>query len=287
MNEPRYPYVHVNVPADAAELVSMELWELGASGIEERDAATLSPGESGAITLVASFEDELVARQAHEALAQTYAAHLEFVVGDAWRDGWKRFFKPVRLGERLVVRPSWETVETKPGDVVLTLDPGRAFGSGTHETTRLVLRELDKRVRGGEAVLDVGTGSGILSIAALLLGASRAAAIDVDPDAVATTQENAVLNGVEARIAASIDPVAAIVGAYDLVLANIQADVLIRLADDLSARVTEGGVLILSGILAGQDDEVAAAFPNFRELDRTRDGEWVAIVLGSVVVGAA
>lgn len=279
MTEPRYPYLHVRVPAEAVELVSMELWDLGASGIEERDAATLTRGEEGGITLVASFPDEESAQDAQVSLGESYPSHVEFVVGDEWRDGWKRFFKPVRLGERLVVRPSWESIETKPSDVVLTLDPGRAFGSGTHETTRLVLRELDRRVKGGESVLDVGTGSGILSIAALLLGAAHAHAIDVDADAIATTRENAELNGVLGRVVASTDPISAVEGSFPLVLANIQADVLIAMAGDLEARVADGGALVLSGILAGQDDEVRAAFPRLEEVGRERDGEWVAIVL--------
>src|SRR5262249_50900336 len=157
----------------------------------------------GRVTLVASFEDDESAAEAVEAFRDRYAAHVEHVVGDAWRDEWRKYFKPTRLGERLVIRPSWEPFEKQDGDVVLVIDPGRAFGAGLHETTRLVLRAIDARIRGGERVLDVGCGSGILAIGALLLGAGDAVATDVDPEAVEVTNENAVLNGVADRIAAS------------------------------------------------------------------------------------
>src|SRR5512139_1404763 len=166
MSEPRYPYVHVTVPASDAELVANELWERGAAGVEERDATTLLRGEAGAegVTLVASFADEAHAEAAREALADRFEARLEFVVGDDWAHAWRAYFKPTRVGERLVIRPSWEPVEAAPHEVVLTIDPGNAFGSGIHETTRLVLRESDRRGRGGERGLDVRGGSGILAI---------------------------------------------------------------------------------------------------------------------------
>ncbi|HEX4355329.1 MAG TPA: 50S ribosomal protein L11 methyltransferase, partial [Polyangiales bacterium] len=141
MNEPRYPYVHLDVPEDDRELVSSELFELGALGIEERDASTLLSAAVGTTTLVASFADEDGARFAQTELSRR-GARLEYVVGDAWRDGWRAYFKPLRIGERLVVRPSWEAYEAQPNDVVITLDPGQAFGTGTHESTQLILAAL-------------------------------------------------------------------------------------------------------------------------------------------------
>src|SRR5690606_33734764 len=153
------------------------------------DDETLSKATAG-VLLVASFEDEETARAALEALGEDRAT-LVFVEGDDWRDEWKRFFKPSRIGERFVVRPSWEPFDAGPDDLVIVIDPGRAFGTGLHETTRLVIRELEQRVTPGVEVLDVGTGSGILSIAALMLGAGRALGIDVDEDAVEIAVENA------------------------------------------------------------------------------------------------
>lgn len=277
---PRYPYLHVDVSEGQAADVAAELWDLGVQGLEERDSTTLDgPPRPGQVTLVAYVPEEDEARRLERVLGKRFPARVEFVVGDEWRDAWRAYFKPTRLGPRLVVRPTWETMRTLPGDVVLTLDPGRAFGSGTHESTRLVLRELDRRIRGGERVLDVGCGSGILSIAALLLGAERARAVDVDPDAVAVTRENALLNGVASRVEPSTTDVSRLRGEYDVVIANIEARVLIPLADAIAARVARGGWLILSGILRGQEDEVRAAYPGMALRLLPFDGDWIALVL--------
>ena len=285
-----YPYVHVPVAADDAELVSLELWELGANGIEERDATTLNRPDAGAgsaITLVASFADAASAQAALEALAERFPdAHLATVEGDAWRDAYKAYFKPTRIGERLVIRPSWEAYEARPRDVVLTLDPGGAFGTGTHETTRLSLEELGRRVQPGMRVLDVGTGSGILSIACLLLGAERARAIDNDPEAVRAAQENAQSNGVADRLEAGEEPLSAIAERYPLVVANIERRVLVELAPALCERLQPGGVLILSGVLAHEREQVFAAYAGLRPLEVRELGEWVVLVLERDADGA-
>jgi ribosomal protein L11 methyltransferase len=278
---PRYPQVQVSVPAGQAETVSMELWDQGATGIEERDGSTLHRSDTGdaQVTLVAAFADEAEARRVAEGLARRFPSRLTHVVGDAWRDAWRAHFKPVRLGQRLVVRPSWESTRLWPGEVEVTLDPGRAFGSGTHETTRLVLREVDRRVRGGEHVLDVGCGSGILGVAALKLGARRVRAVDVDADAVPVAMDNARRNRVAARMRVSTTPVGRLRGTYDLVLANIETVVLLELADAIAARVAPRGTLVLSGVLAGEQDRVCDAFTGFHRAILGREGEWVAPVL--------
>jgi len=278
--EPRYPYVHVDVPAAEAEEVAAELWGLGAQGIEQRDATTLEgPDHGGAVTLVAYVPEETHARAMARSLSSRFAARVDYVVGDAWRDAWREHFRPARVGARLVVRPSWEVVEPWPGEVVITVDPEHAFGSGTHETTRLCLRELDRRLRGGEGVLDVGCGSGILSVAAALLGAERVRALDVDPDAVEVTRANARHNRVAGRITVSTTPVAGLRGRHDLVVANIQSSVLVPLAEPISRRVAPGGWLVLSGILRGEQDAVASAFEPLSRCVVTAEGEWVAVVL--------
>jgi ribosomal protein L11 methyltransferase len=281
MSEPRYPYLHVVVPADAVELVSAELFELGALGIEERDASTLLKSSAGAdsTTLVASFADDESALLARAELAPRHAARIEHVVGDAWRDAWRAYFKPSRIGDRLVVRPSWEPYAAEPGDVVITLDPGQAFGTGTHESTQLILAALPAQLPAAMRVLDVGTGSGILAIACLLLGAERVHALDTDPLAVSAAHANAEQNGLTGRLIASETPLAALTGPYDLVLANIEARVLVPLASELSARVAPGGMLMLSGLLHGDADAVRAVYPEFRELSRPARGDWCALVL--------
>ncbi|MDD9939634.1 MAG: 50S ribosomal protein L11 methyltransferase [Myxococcales bacterium] len=279
LSQPRYPYVHIDVPPEEAELAALALWDLGAQGVEERDGRTFAPpNAAGRITLVGSFQDEEGAELAVAALTGSYPTRLMHVVGDAWRDGWRAHFKPTRVGERLVIRPSWEPYQANAADVVLTLDPGGAFGTGTHESTQLVLTMLE-HVATPAAVLDVGCGSGVLSIAALLLGAGEALAIDIDPASVRTTRENAEVNGVSGRLSVSERPLASIEGVFPLVVANIEAHVLIPLADALRARVASGGCLILSGLLAHQIDEVLAAYPGAVCEIRRQVGDWVALQL--------
>jgi len=279
MSEPRYPYVHVTVAEDDSELASSELWDLGAQGIEERDGSTLISSEPGGLTLVASFADEASAQAALDALGARWPASLQFVEGDGWRDAYKAYFKPTRIGERLVVRPSWEPWSAQANDVVLTLDPGRAFGTGTHESTRLALALAERYLRPDQRVLDVGCGSGILSIACLLLGASQARAIDIDPDAAVVAAENAHHNGVQARLSVDASPLEAIDLRYPLVLANIESKVLVPMAGALCARLEPGGTLILSGLLVGQRDALLAAYSALSLLEAPELGEWFALAL--------
>ena len=277
----RYPYVHVDVPAEEADVLSAELFELGASGIEERDATTLIKGAQGqaSITLVASFDDDALAHAACEELSSRFSARVEHVVGDAWRDGWKAYFKPTRVSERLVIKPSWESYEAQPNDVVLTIDPAGAFGTGTHETTRLVLGELESLVTPGEPVLDVGTGSGILAIGCVLLGASRVRALDIDDESVSACLENAEANGVRDRIEVDKAQVQALTERYPLVLANIETRILVPLKEHIVSRVEPGGVLVLSGILRTEIDTVMAAYSDLALLRQREQGEWAALVL--------
>lgn len=281
--EPRYPFVHLDIQAELADEVSFLLFELGATGVEERDATTLAKNlVPDAVTLVASFEDRAAAEEACEALDPAWSPRIEEVVGDDWRDAWKEHFHPFALTDRVTVRPPWEAyTPTREGEIVLELEPGRAFGTGLHATTSLVSRALDARAKELESreVLDVGTGSGILSLVALVLGAARARGIDTDADAVDVAKENAARNGLEARFVADTTPVEAIDMRYPVVLANIEARVLIPLADAIKATVAEGGLLVLSGILAGQEDDVARAYAPFMVEETPREGEWVALVL--------
>lgn len=280
---PRYPFVHVDVPAADAELVSLWLWELGAQGVEERDQSTFDrPNVDALTTLVGAFATEQAAAEAAEALSAEHPARVEFVVGDDWRDGWRAHFKPLRVGPRVVIRPSWEPYDAAPGDVVVTLDPGGAFGTGTHESTQLVLQQLQAHapeLSAADAVLDVGCGSGILSVAALLLGAPRVVAIDTDSAAVEATAENAEVNAVGPRLQVSDTPLSDIDGRFPFVVANIEAHVLIPIAEPLAARVAPGGLLVLSGVLSFQADDVLAAYPTMRCVDRAEAGDWVALTL--------
>jgi ribosomal protein L11 methyltransferase len=280
--EPRYPELHVDVSLDQVDEASAILFELGASGVEERDEGTLVKGPAaGAATLVASFADRESAEAAAREIDPAWSPRVAELVGDAWRDEWKKHFAPFKLTERITIRPPWEAYERRdPAEIVLELEPGRAFGTGLHATTALVARALEAlgpRVANAR-VLDVGTGSGILALVAVALGAAHARAIDVDPEAVAVTIENARRNGYD-RIDASATPLADVEGTFDVVVANIEARVLVDLSTALDARVRPGGALVLSGILVGQEADVMRAFGAYRTNVVPRENEWIALVL--------
>jgi ribosomal protein L11 methyltransferase len=201
-----------------------------------------------------------------------------------WAENWKEHFKPRKIGRRIVVRPSWEPYESGPCDVVLTIDPGQAFGTGTHETTRMCLQFLEEVYEsppGPGRALDLGTGTGILGIAAARLGASCALGIDTDPKAVETAEENAKVNGVQDRFAASCMPLSTFDGTYDLIVANILAEILIDMKTEILSRCAPGGLLILSGILTEKSGWVEEEFGSegARLMKRKTDGQWAALLL--------
>lgn len=284
-NEPRYPYVAVDVTDDDADAASGRLFELGAQGLEQRDATTLVRGAGARVTLVASFEDHASAQAAVDDLPADWAPRIEEVVGDGWRDEWKKHFEPFRVCEGVVVRPPWREYAAGKGEQVIELEPGRAFGTGLHETTSLVAEVLAAHAAElqGKTVLDVGTGSGILSFVAIALGARGALAIDVDADAVQVTRENAARNGLASRVEASLQPVEEVHASYPVVLANIEARTLVDIAQSLMPRVEPGGRLVLSGILAphvapSQRDDVARAYRALKLEEVKARGEWIAMV---------
>jgi len=203
-----------------------------------------------------------------------------------WAEAWKQHFPVLRVGRRLVVRPTWREHVPLPGDVVVSLDPGMAFGTGLHPTTRLCLAGVEHWADGGRldnaCVLDVGCGSGILAIAAALLGAQSVVGIDTDPLAVEATRSNAALNGLAARIEARRGslPMPS-PEQFDLVLANLVASVLVDLAAELAEDLRPGGRLLASGIFADREAEVLKAFgaAGLLVVDRLRETDWVALEL--------
>ena len=198
-----------------------------------------------------------------------------------WAEAWKEYFFVHHIGQRLVIKPSWREYDPAPGEIVLELDPGMAFGTGLHPTTRMCANACERYVFDGMHVLDVGTGSGILAIAAAKLGARQVVAVDVDPIAVEVAEKNVVLNGVADRVevrSGSVDRVEK--GDFDLVLANIIASVIVDLAADLYCSLKPGGILIVSGIIAEREDMVRDTLmkTGLKIEETIAEGDWRALV---------
>lgn len=200
-----------------------------------------------------------------------------------WANAWKKYYKPLRAGRSLVIRPFWEEYEPQQGDRVVTIDPGMAFGTGTHETTAMCLSLLEDFIKSGDRVLDVGCGSGILSIAALRLGAAEADAADIDPLAVKIARDNGARNGYGAEKlhvqAGSLTETAR--GRYHCIVSNIIADVIIALCGEVEDFLEKGGVWLCSGIIADREADVLAAFAQygFSVLRREQQKEWLAFAV--------
>ena len=200
-----------------------------------------------------------------------------------WAESWKQYYKPIPLGKVTIV-PAWEKYDAKPGEVIIKMDPGMAFGTGTHETTRLVMKIMQDEITGGERVLDVGTGSGILSICASKLGAKSCNAYDIDPVAVKIAKENAEADGcdnVTVGVSDLLRGVDTAGGKYDFCVANIVADIIIRMMPDISGYLTDEAPLILSGIISMRADDVRASIREngFHVVREERENDWLAIMV--------
>jgi ribosomal protein L11 methyltransferase len=282
VDDPIFPRIAVDVPGDEADVLVAELFELGATGVEERDQSTLARSRgAGRVTMLASFASEEEAERACAELGTRYDVQRDDVVGDAWRDAWKEGFKAFRLTDEITVRPPWDETATVQGRRVLTMEPGRAFGTGLHATTMLVARALERHAPHlrGARVLDVGCGTGILGLVAIVHGAAAVRAIDNDPDVVDVVRENAEANGVADRVQVDTTDIGDLDGEYPVVVANIEARVLIEIAPALVARVAPGGLLVLSGVLDEQRDAVERAFSSMVVEGVAQQDEWIAIEL--------
>lgn len=268
--------VRVTVPVGAAELASDLLWGLGATGIAERE------GQPGAVEvmLTAGFVDRQTAVRAVEALDSCWAPVLDEVVDDSWLDAWRPYARPVRAGARFVLVPTWQPdFPAAAGDVVVRLDPGRQFGSGSHPSTRLVLAAVERMVTTGTSVLDVGCGSGVLAVASALLGARPVVAVDVDRAAPAVTAANAAANGVGHLVEPSTTPVTDVDGHFSVVLANLLAPIVVELAEALTAKVAPGGSLVVGGLLADRWRATVAHLAGWTAVAVDREEGWAAITL--------
>ena len=208
-----------------------------------------------------------------------YKLDMDTCMTEDWINNWKKYFKPIPVGNKLLIHPIWEDEVDPMGRTVIHLEPGLAFGTGTHETTRLCLETLEKYVNEGDEVLDVGCGSGILSIAALLLGAKRAVGIDIDELAVKTAVENAQMNKVEDKFEAICgDLTDKVSGKYKIVVANIVADIIVKLTKDIKLFLTDDATYIMSGIIDTRKDDVLNCLKDdFDIIEMIEENGWVAI----------
>ena len=216
------------------------------------------------------------------AAAIPYEVDAETVREEDWANNWKKYFKPLPVGDKLLICPSWETADNPDGRKLLSIDPGMAFGTGGHDTTRLVLETLEHHVTEGCDFLDIGCGSGILSIAACLLGASRALGIDIDALAVRTAKENGELNGLTEPKYTILkgDLAKDVTGKFPIIAANIVADAIIALSPAVPALLADGGVYIVSGIIDSREQDVLDALDacGFTVVERHEHGGWLCLV---------
>lgn len=277
---PTWPLLVVEAPVEAVDELVGRLTLLGAEGIEERDSSTLTPGGPLGATLIAAFPDEASREAAYAALEGEFVVRREQLLGDAWRDAWKEHWRPTHITPRVVIVPSWTTYDPLPGELILRLDPGRAFGTGQHPSTALAARAIERYIDAGthETLIDLGCGSGILSFIAVMEGVSRAIACDIDAESVAAARENAEHLGLSDRVDLRVGGFDVVPEASTLVVANIEASVLVPQAPAVAARVAPGGSLVLSGILVEQHDEVVGAYASLGfVLERAEvEGAWIA-----------
>lgn len=197
-----------------------------------------------------------------------------------WANNWKKYYKPVRIGEHIIIKPIWEEYNREPEDIVIELDPGMAFGTGTHETTRMCVQALEKYVRPENRVFDIGTGSGILAITAAKLKAREVVAVDLDPVAVDSAKENVGFNNLDNIHVLQGNLMDVVNNKADIVIANIIAEVIILLAEDVGKFIVPGGLFISSGIIRERKDDVVKKLEacGFHIVETNYDGEWVCLV---------
>lgn len=307
----KWAEIRVHTAGEAEEAVAHILHETGATGVVIEDASLLkrhidpSLGEVYELTEKAYPSEEVVLKaylpmnralpgiiegvRRRVAALSTYQLDIgpgrvsvHEVDSNDWETAWKKHYKPIQISERLVVKPTWETYEVSDHkDIIIELDPGMAFGTGMHPSTILSLRAIEKVIRGDEHVIDVGCGSGILSIAAAKLGAAAVTAIDLDEVAVTAARENIVTNQVESKITVRQgDLLKGISGEYDVIVANILAEVIVRVAPDVAMRLTPGGYYIPSGIIKAKEGLVRETLieHHFIIKKTLHQDDWVAII---------
>lgn len=301
--------IKISVHNDAVEAVSEIFYENGANGVsilgdiqmpddenlywDYIDESAVKTEESKVMAYFSEVEENLEEKIENIKKSVLNLKNFGLNVGsldietstvnqEDWENSWKQYFKPFYVTDRIVVKPQWEDYEENSGDIVIQIDPGMAFGTGSHETTSMCIRNIEKFLKHDDSVLDIGTGSGILSIASAKLGAKRVVGVDLDPVAVTVAKENIELNQESEKIEVFHgNLLSTINGKYDIVVANIIAEaILILLESNVKDFVKSDGRFICSGIIAEKEDSVSKMLiEKGFEIEKTdRNGEWVCIV---------
>jgi len=314
----------IHTTEEAVEMISNFLHEMGADGVSIEETGSLNrerdttygqlydkpfndipEGEavikgyfadvSNPGDLVAEITPRIEELRTFDIDPGSYTMDTRVVNEEEWANAWKQYFKPIRVSEKLTIKPTWEPYEAGPGEHIIEIDPGMAFGTGTHPTTSLCLRALESVIQGGEEIIDVGTGSGILAIGAVKLGAKHVLALDLDPVAVTIAEENTQLNQLENEITVHLSDLLQVINRnqkdnestplgvtlpVQIVVANILAEVILLFIDDVYNALTEGGIYITSGIYKNKEEVVEQALlaAKFTIVDRYREDDWVAFV---------
>ena len=260
------------------DLISGFLWELNISGInEEEDLLKIFADDNSGVT--EGDIKNLLQKLIDNRMISSFKIEAETHEYKNWNEEWEKGLNVIGISDRIVIKPSFKEYENKPDEIVITIDPKMSFGTGEHQTTKLVIQLMEKYINEGIRVLDVGTGTGILSIAAVKLGVKSALAIDNDEWCLENIEDNIKLNNADDKIEIRICTIQQIeVEKYDLVLANIQKNVLLDIAGEIIERLNDRGILILSGLLIEDEKDIAKKYNRLNLLERKTMGEWLALV---------
>ena len=289
----------VDVPPEFVEPISHIFYKYGYGGVSIESPADFNPDEGEVAPVPETFsvrtyipkDDSTDERRANIEIGVKLINHLHpieplketEIKDEDWETNWKQYFHPIRVGRKLVICPTWQQYDSKQGDVIILLDPGMAFGTGHHPTTRMCMELLEDTIVGGEKIIDLGCGSGILSVTAVKLGALSSIGFEIESNASKVAKENCVLNGVDESVEvfnSTLPDYRYSEGDFDLALANISAKVIIELADHLTKGLRSGGKLILSGVLENALEDVRDVFEPLGVVFEKvmTDSDWTAVL---------
>ena len=260
------------------DIVSGFLWELNISGINEEDDALI---------IFADAKDELTKEEIHNQLQKlidnkiinSFEIEEKIIEDKDWNEEWEKGLNIVEVSDKIIIKPSFKDYENKENKIVITIDPKMSFGTGEHETTKLIVQFLEKYIRKGMKILDVGTGTGILSILSIKLGAKSVYAIDNDEWCFENAQENSQLNNVNDKIDIRFSEIPEVLEKdFDLILANIQKNVLLNISSEIVKRLSKNGFVILSGLLIEDEKDIVEQYKELKLVDCKTMGEWLALV---------